>query len=325
MQSFTSTPRLRVGVLGAPDRPVLWSATENDRMLLSLAMSLGIDHDVFVFSLCDHDPFVAVREPFVRLSLPSLADAVDAMLSCALDVVLLSDAAPSLSALHVPTVLIADSLNFQPQSLSLASKLAAVSWPVAESVSRASLRSDVLVTPPAPLATLTPNYVPRQEALLVCDWTEDSGVVDICSLRRRSRFESPVTVAAPPHRPGQDESLRRFVTATPGVTVVDLPTSPNAWVSLIASHKVLVAPSLGASAPHWSSAQALSLSRFVVGFEHPAMPSAGPQGLLLSRPGDLHELSRLISAALSEQNLPDPPLESHIPEMVEGLLVSASL
>lgn len=325
MQSFTSTPRLRVGVLGSLDRPVTWDASENDCMLLSLAMALGIDHDVFVLSLCDHDPFVAAREPFVRLSLPSLDDAVEAILSCAIDVVLLSDASPSLPSLPAPTVLIADSLDFQPQSLSLASKISAVSWQIAEGVSRAALRSDVAVTPPAPLATLTPGLPPRQDALLVCDWTEDSGVVDVCSLRRRSRFESRVTVAAPAHRAGQDESLRKFVSATPGVTVVNLPTSPVAWVSLVSDHKVLLVPSLGSIAPHWSASQALSLSRFVVGFEHPALPSAGPQGLLLSRPGDLHELSRLILSALSAQVLPDPPFDNHAPEMVEGLLASASL
>lgn len=303
---------------------MLWSSSENDRMLLSFASALGLDHDVFVFSICDHDPFVAVREPFVRLSLPSLSDALDAMLSCALDVVLLSDASPFVTSIQTPTVLIADSKDTSPQALSLASKLAAVSWPLAESVSRASLRSDVLVIPPAPLFSVSPSFQPQDAVLLVCDWSEDSGVVDACSLRRRARFEASLTVAAPPRTQGQDESLRKFVAATPGVTVVDLPTSPNAWISLVASHKVLLAPSLGITAPHWSASQALALSRFVVGFEHPAMPSAGPEGLSLTSPGDMHSLARLLSQALSSSTLPEPPLESHSPEIVEGLLVAAS-
>ena len=224
---------------------MLWNASENDRMLLSLATALGLDHDVFVFSICDHDPFVAIREPFTRLSLPSLSDALDAMLSCALDVVLLSDASPFVTSIQTPTVLIADSKDTSSQALSLASKVAAVSWPLAESVSRASLRSDVLVIPPAPLSSLSQSFKPHEAVLLVCDWSEDSGVVDACSLRRRARFEANLTVAAPPRTPGQDESLRKFVAATPGVTVVDLPTSPNAWVSLVASHKVLLTPALG--------------------------------------------------------------------------------
>jgi hypothetical protein len=303
---------------------MLWNASENDRMLLSLATALGLDHDVFVFSICDHDPFVAIREPFTRLSLPSLSDALDAMLSCALDVVLLSDASPFVTSIQTPTVLIADSKDTSSQALSLASKVAAVSWPLAESVSRASLRSDVLVVPPAPLSSLSQSFKPHDAVLLVCDWSEDSGVVDACSLRRRARFEANLTVAAPPRMPGQDESLRKFVAATPGVTVVDLPTSPNAWVSLVASHKVLLTPALGTTAPHWSAAQALSLSRFVVGFEHPSMPSAGPDGLSLTSPGDMHGLARLLSHALSSITLPEPPLESHAPEMVEGLLVSAA-
>lgn len=302
----------------------MWNSNENDRMLLALSYALGLDHDVFVFSICDHDPFIAAREPFVRLSLPSLSDALDAMLSCALDVVLLSDAAPVLPSIQVPTVLIADSADVSSQSLSLASKLSAVSWPVAESVSRAALRSDVLVTPPATLSTVHPSFAPKPEVLLVCDWSQDSGVVDACSLKRRSKFDAPMTVAAPAKAPGQDDTLRRFVTATPGVSVVEFPTSPSAWVSLIASHKVLLVPVLGTHAPHWSAAQALSLSRFVVGFEHPALAFGGSDGLMLSRPGDMHELARLLNVALASEVLPEPLLESHVPEMVEGLLVSAS-
>ena len=271
--------------------------------MLAFAYALSSDHDVLVATVSSELTVPDLDEPFRRVSLTSPADVQDAIAHHAIDVVALHEDFPMLAHLTSAALLyLSEPPSLSAASaLSLASEILAPSALIAEALADRSLRSDVTATPPPGVLWQVDSQPSPRSVLLVTDGDEESEVIDACTLLRRRHVEASLTVVMPRNK--NTKELRDFALATPGVSVVEPPSSLKGWSQMFGSHEVLLVTSLGASCPVWSFAQQVSLGKPVVGYVHPGLSQLSTGTVVLVAPGDLRAVGAALDAVF--ENTPE--------------------